>query len=136
VAGYPLTDLRVEMVEAPFVSGLTTEVGLRAAIQRGLAMAVREGQPLLLEPVMAIELLTPGDYAGKVLGSLQQKRGRIDGMQTRGDLEVIHARAPLVEMFGYMTELRSATKGRGTFTMEFSHHDNAPPEVMKRFGLL
>jgi elongation factor G len=136
VVGYPLTDLRVELVEAPFVPGLTTESGLRAAVQRGLAMAAREGRPLLLEPVMAIELLAPGDYAGKVLGSLQQKRGRIEGIQSRGDLEVIRAKVPLVEMFGYMTELRGATKGRGTFTMEFSHYDDAPPEVLKRFGLL
>lgn len=136
VVGYPLTDLRVELVEAPFVPGLTSEPGLRAAVQRGLAMAAREGRPLLLEPVMAIELLAPGDYAGKVLGSLQQKRGRIEGVQSRGDLEVIRAKVPLVEMFGYMTELRGATKGRGTFTMEFSHYDDSPPEVLKRFGLL
>jgi elongation factor G len=135
VAGYPLIDLSVEVLEVPFVSGLTTELGLRAAAQRGVMMAAREGRPLLLEPVMRLELLVPGEYAGKVLGSLQQKRGRVEGMLSRGDLEVIRARVPLIEMFGYMTELRSATKGRGTFSMEFSHYDDAPAEVLKRFGL-
>jgi elongation factor G len=134
-AGYPLTDLAIEVVETPFVPGLTTEVGLRAAAQRGMVMAAREGRPLLLEPVMSLELIAPADYAGKVLGSLQQKRGRVEGMQSRGDVELIRARVPLVEMFGYMTELRSATKGRGTFTMEFSHYDDAPAEVQQRFGL-
>ncbi|MEJ2199834.1 MAG: elongation factor G, partial [Desulfuromonadaceae bacterium] len=88
-----------------------------------------------LEPVMRLELIAPGEYAGKVLGSLQQKRGRVDGMLSRGEIEVIRARVPLIEMFGYMTELRSATKGRGTFSMEFSHYDDAPSEVLKRFGL-
>ncbi len=135
VAGYPLTDLSIEVAEAPFVPGVTTELGLRAATQRGMVMAAREGQPMLLEPVMSLELTVPAEYAGKVLGSLQQMRGRVDGMHSRGDIEVIRARVPLVEMFGYMTELRSASKGRGTFTMEFSHYDDAPAEVQKRFGL-
>lgn len=135
VAGYPLIDLAVEVLEAPFIPGVTTELGVRAAAQRGVVMAAREGLPLLLEPVMRLELIAPGEYAGKVLGSLQQKRGRVEGMQSRGDLEVIRARVPLIEMFGYMTELRSATKGRGTFSMEFSHYDDAPLEVLKRFGL-
>ncbi len=134
-AGYPLIDLEVRVVEVPYSAGVTTELGLRAAAQRGLALAAREGGPALLEPVMDIELIAPSDFAGKVLGSLQQKRGRVEGMQTRGDAEVIRAKVPLSEMFGYMTELRSATKGRGTFTMEFSHFDQAPPEALERFGL-
>ncbi|BCR03407.1 elongation factor G 1 [Desulfuromonas versatilis] len=134
-AGFPLTDIEVRVAEIPFAAGVTTELGLRAAAQRGLALAAREAGPTLLEPVMSLELIAPGDYAGKVLGSLQQKRGRVEGMQTRGDVEVIRAKVPLSEMFGYMTELRSATKGRGTFTMEFSHFDQAPAEVLERFGL-
>lgn len=90
---------------------------------------------VLLEPVMALEIIAPGEYAGKVLGTLQQKRGRIEGIETRDGEEVIAAHVPLAEMFGYMTELRSATKGRGTFTMEFSRFEAAPPEVQHRFGL-
>jgi elongation factor G len=135
VAGYPLIDLEVRVLAAPWQSGVTTGPGLLAAAQRGLAMAAREGAPTLLEPVMALELTVPGEYSGRVIGSLQQKRGRVEGMQSRGELEVIRGLVPLAEMFGYMTELRSATKGRGTFTLEFSHFDQAPPEVRQRFGL-
>jgi elongation factor G len=135
VAGYPLTDLEITVMEAPFEPGLTTEVGLRAAAQRGVALAARAGDPVLLEPIMALELIAPTEQAGRVLGSLQQKRGRVEGMQTRGDTEVIRAKVPLSEMFGYMTELRSATRGRGSYTMEFSHFDLAPAETRQRFGI-
>ncbi len=135
LSGYPLTDLEVRVTEAPFQPGVTTEHGLRAAAQLGLMSASRKGRPTLLEPVMVLELTVPADYSGRVVGTLQQKRGSVEGMQIRGDMEVIRARVPLSEMFGYMTELRSATKGRGTFTMEFSHFDQAPPEVRQRFGM-
>jgi len=134
-AGYPLTDLRVTVAEAPYEAGFTTEVGLLAAAQRGLAVAARQGQPTLLEPIMALELMVPSESAGKVLGSLQQKHGRSEGMETRGEMETIQAQVPLTEMFDYMTELRSATKGRGTFSMEFSHYDQAPDEVLRKFSL-
>jgi len=134
LAGYPLTDLRVRVAEAPFDPALTTAIGLRAAAQRGLALAARDGLPALLEPVMRLELTVPADQAGRVLGSLQQKRGRIEGMQSRGASEIIAALVPLSELFGYMTELRSATRGRGSFTMEFSHFDLAPEEAQRRFG--
>ncbi len=133
-AGYPLTDLRIRVTEAPVRQGTTTDLGMRAASQRGFALACREAGPTLLEPVMALELTVPNDYTGKVLGSLQQKRGQVEGMQSRGAADVIRAKVPLVEMFGYMTELRSATKGRGTYTMEFSHFDQAPAETLKKFN--
>jgi elongation factor G len=133
--GYPVTDVEIRVTEAPFEPGITTEIGLRAAAQRGLAMALREGRAALLEPIMTLELSTPADYTGKVIGSLQQKRGRVEGVTSRGAMEIIRAHVPLAEMFGFMTELRSATRGRGAFTMEFSHFDQAPPETMKRFGL-
>jgi elongation factor G len=135
VAGYPLTDLEVEVLELPVLPGQTTSIGVRAATQRGLALAVREGAPILLEPLMTLEVITPSEYAGKVLGGLQQKRGRIEGLQSRIGGEVIQATVPLSEMFGYMTELRSATRGHGTFTMEFSRFDRALPETQRRFGL-
>jgi elongation factor G len=133
--GYPLTDLEVRVLETPYEAGITTEVGVLAAAQRGLAMAARQGRPTLLEPVMALELFVPSEFAGKALGSLQQKRGRVDGMQSRAGMETIRAKVPLAEMFDYMTELRSATKGRGTFSMEFAYYDQAPVETLRRFGL-
>ena len=132
--GYPLTDLEVRILEAPFQPGATTVLGLRAAAQRGFFLAATAAL-VLLEPVMKLEIILPEEYAGKVLGTLQQKRGRIEGIDAREGEEVIAAFVPLAEMFGYMTELRSATKGRGTFTMEFSRFDTAPPETQRRFGL-
>jgi len=135
LTGYPLADLEVRLLEAPFEPGSTTELGLRAAAQKGLVMAARSAGPFLLEPVMALELTVPAESAGKVLGALQQKRGRVEGIETRDDLEIIRALTPLAGMFGYMTELRSATKGRGSYTMEFSHFDRAPQEVQRQFGL-
>jgi elongation factor G len=84
---------------------------------------------------MQIEITLPVEYSGKVLGGLQQKRGRVEKVQAVGELETIHAQMPLSEMFGYMTELRSTTRGRGSFSMEFSHFDDAPQETLRRFGL-
>ncbi len=135
LAGYPLTDLQIDVLQAPYLPGTTTELGLRAAAQRALALGAREGEPTLLEPVMALELIVPEENSGRVLGALQQKRGRIEGMAVRGTDQVIRATVPLAEMFGYMTDLRSATKGRGTYSMEFSHFDRAPDETLRRLGI-
>ena len=133
--GYPLVDLSIEVLEIPFEPGLTSEAGIRAAVQRGLAMAVREGRLLLLEPLMSLELTVPREYLGRVLDTLQQKRGRVEKVSDNGNNEVLRATVPLAEMFGYMTELRSATRGRGDYTMEFFRFDVAPIEVQQRFGL-
>ncbi|MRR37270.1 elongation factor G, partial [bacterium] len=136
ITGYPVTDLEVRVLEAPYEPGITTEIGLKAAAQRGLSLALREAGPTLLEPIMLLELTAPADCTGRVIGSLQQKRCRVEGIASRGAVEVIRANVPLAEMFGYMTELRSATKGRGSFSMEFSHFDPAPADILKRFGFL
>jgi elongation factor G len=135
LTGFPLIDLEVKVLDIPFEQGVTSETGVRAAAQRGIVMAAREAGVLLLEPIMALEIVTPQESAGKVLGSLQQKRGRVEGILTEGELQTIRALVPLAEMFGYMTELRSATKGRGTFTMEFARFDPSPPDVRQRLGL-
>jgi elongation factor G len=134
IFGYPLTDMEVRIMEAPLDPGFTTDSGLRAATQRGLMMALRSSGSALLEPIMSLELTAPAEYTGKVLGSLQKKRGRVEGVTSRGEGEIVRASVPLAEMFGYMSEVRSATKGRGSFTMEFSHFDLAPAETVKRFG--
>ena len=133
--GYPMVDLSVVVEQVPIESGVTSALGVRAAAQRALILAVRAAKPILLEPVMALEITLPNEFSGKVLGTLQQKSGRIEGMESRDVIDIIHAHVPLSEMFGYMTELRSATQGRGSFTMEFSHYDKAPDAVLKRFGL-
>jgi len=133
--GYPMVDLSVVVERVPIEPGVTTALGVRASAQRCLMLAVRAARPILLEPVMALEITLPNEFSGKVLGTLQQKSGRIEGMESRDVVDVIRAHVPLSEMFGYMTELRSATQGRGSFTMEFSHYDKAPDAVLKRFGL-
>ncbi len=133
--GYPMVDMSIVVEQVPVVPGVTTALGVRAAAQRGLTLAVRAAQPILLEPVMALEITTPSDFSGKVLSGLQQKRGRIEGMESRDVVDLVRAHVPLSEMFGYMTELRSATQGRGSFTMEFSHYDKALDAVLERFGL-
>jgi elongation factor G len=137
LTGYPLTDLQVEVLEIPVEPGMPapTESALRAAARRGMVMAAREAVPMLLEPIMSLELEVPTENLGKVLGSLQQKSGRVEGFDTRGDIEVVRATVPLAEMFGYMTDLRSVTKGRGSYTMEFQRFEAAPAEVQERFGL-
>jgi elongation factor G len=135
LAGYPLVDLAVEVTELVWLPGSTTLIGVRAAAQRGLSLAVRAAAPTLLEPVMALEVSTPAEYSGRVLGGLQQKRGRVEGLESHESYELVRASVPLAGMFGYMTELRSATQGRGSFTMTFSHYDQAPPATLARFGL-
>ncbi|MFZ2950275.1 MAG: elongation factor G [Desulfuromonadaceae bacterium] len=132
--GYPLTDLEVR-IEIPLESGVPSEQGLRAAAMRGLVLAAQGGGPLLLEPIMSLELEIPAEYLGKVIGSLQQKRGRVEGLEQRGTVETVRATVPLAEMFGFMTELRSATKGHGSYTMEFLRFDEAPAGIQVSFGL-
>ncbi len=133
--GYPMVDMSLVVERVPLDPGVTTALGVRAAAQRGLMLAVRAARPILLEPVMALAITLPNEFSGKVLGTLQQKSGRIEGLESRDVIDTIRALVPLSEMFGYMTELRSATQGRGSFTMEFSHYDKAPKAVMERFGL-
>ncbi len=135
VAGYPLTDMKLVLTKAPYDSNKTTDLGISAALNRAVSLALSGGKPTMLEPVMALELTAPADYTGRVMGSLQQKRGQVEGVISRPGQDVIRATVPLLEMFGYMTELRSATKGQGSFTMEFSHFDQAPAETLQKFGI-
>ena len=135
MTGYPLTDLAVQVQEIPLAAGLPSEPALRTVALRGLVLAAREGGALLLEPIMALELEVPTENLGRVLGTLQQKRGRVEGMEQRGDREVVRAIVPLAEMFGYMTELRSITRGRGSYSMEFLRFEEAPSGIQEQFGL-
>jgi len=134
--GYPLTDLEVQVLEIPLETGVPSEPGLRTAALRGLVLAARDGGPLLLEPIMSLELEMPTENLGRVLGSLQQKRGRVEGLDRRGNSEVVRATVPLAEMFGFMTELRSATRGHGSYTMEFLRFEEAPAGIQERFDLV
>ena len=123
------------LVEAPYNSNKTTDLGISAAISRAIGQALKNGKSTLLEPVMILELIAPSDYTGRVISSLNQKRGQVEGITSHPGEDIVRATVPLIEMFGYMTELRSATKGQGSFTMEFSHFDQAPAETLQKFGI-
>jgi len=132
VSGYPLVDLSATVLQIPWEPGVTSEQGVLTALGRGFPEALRKGGVLLLEPVMALEITVPAEYAGKVLGGIQQKRGKVEGLTSSGQDDIIRAIVPLAELFGYMTELRSATKGGGSFTMEFRCYEPAPSELQQR----
>lgn len=137
LAGFPVVDVRASLYHGSFHDVDSSEMSFKIAGQMVLKEGVRQGKPVILEPVMAVEVVAPEDYSGSVMGSFVSNRGLVEGMEMRSDgLQSLKAKVPLSEMFGYATNLRSMTQGRGTFTMEFSHY--APvtrqiaDEIMKR----
>jgi elongation factor G len=123
LAGYPIVDLKATLYDGSFHEVDSSEMAFKIAGSMALKEGVQQGKPILLEPVMRIEIVTPEEYTGDVIGNLSSRRGMIEGMEVRAEgLQAIKARAPLAEMFGYATTLRSMTQGRGTFTMEFEHY--------------
>lgn len=121
-AGYPVIDLRVTLVDGEYHAEKSSDTAVRAAAMGALNQCLREGASTLLEPVMSVQVETPEDFTGEVLGSLTHRRGTIHSVKKLGQMEVISSKVPLKEMFGYTTTLRSLTKGRGTFTMELSSY--------------
>ena len=126
VAGYPLIDIKVELVDGSYHDVDSSEMAFRIAGSMALREGVRRARPVLLEPVMDVEVVTPGDYMGDIMGDLSSRRGRVGGMTERGGARVIGASVPLGEMFGYSTSLRSMSQGRAVYTMQFSHYDQVP----------
>jgi len=129
LAGYPIVDLRVALVDGSFHEVDSSELAFKIAASMALKNGLQEAAPVLLEPIMKLEVIVPEEFTGEVVGDLSARRARIEGMTPRGNLQVIRAQAPLAQMFGYATALRSMTQGRGTFTMEFDHYDRLPPEL-------
>ncbi len=123
--GFPMVDVEVRVKEAVFQEGASTEIAFRAAASMGLRHACEHADPVLLEPMMSLEVLVPEAFMGEVIGDINSRQGRIEQLEPRGPIQVIRAVAPLSRMFGYSTALRSITQGRGTFTMVFSHYDPA-----------
>jgi len=121
--GFPMIDVEVVLEDAVFEEGLSSEIAFRAAASKGLRSALEKADPVLLEPMMRVELLVPEAYLGEVIGDLNSRRGRVEHIEPRGPIQMVRAVAPLARMFGYSTSLRSITQGRGTFTMVFSHYD-------------
>ncbi|MBM3941103.1 MAG: elongation factor G [SAR202 cluster bacterium] len=123
VAGYPVVDIKVTLVDGSFHPVDSNEMAFKIAGSMGLKAAMQQAAPILLEPVMVLQVITPGQYLGDVLGDLSSRRGRIRSMEGQGDTQVVEADVPLVEMFGYATDLRSKTQGRATYTMEFGRYE-------------
>lgn len=123
LAGYPIVDVKATLYDGSFHDVDSSEMAFKIAGSMALKAGVQKGSPVLLEPIMKVEVVAPEDYTGDVIGNLSANRGMIDGMEMRsGSLQTVKARVPLAEMFGYATRLRSMTQGRGTFTMEFDHY--------------
>ena len=122
IAGFPVVDLKVTLYDGSYHEVDSSEMAFKIAASMGLKDGVRKGRPLLLEPVMKVEVTTPEDFLGAVLSDLNARRGHVEGMEARGNAQVIKALVPLASMFGYTTELRSATQGRATSSMEFAYY--------------
>jgi len=121
-AGYPVIDMKIILLDGEYHPDRSTDMAFKAATSSALNQCLRDASPVLLEPVMAVQVEVPEDFTGDVMGSLTHRRGTIEGVEKHGQLEVISAKIPLIEMFGYTTSLRSLTQGRGSFTMELAHY--------------
>ena len=133
LAGYPMTDIRVSLVDGSFHEVDSSEMAFKMAAIFAFKEGVEKGLPVFLEPIMSVEVIIPEDYLGDVLGQISARRGEILGMDMRhGNTQAVRARVPLAEMFGYATELRSATQGRGVFSMEFDHYAPVSDSVAQK----
>jgi elongation factor G len=126
LAGYPMSDIKVILYDGSYHDVDSSEIAFKVAGSLAIKEAVRKAKPVLLEPIMAVEVVVPDQYMGDVIGDLQSRRGKLEGMQLRGTTQIIKSMVPLSEMFGYATELRSRTQGRGSFTMHFGRYEEVP----------
>jgi elongation factor G len=126
IAGYPMVDVKVELVYGSYHDVDSSEMAFKIAGSMAVKDGARKAGAIILEPIMKVEVVSPNDYMGDVLGDLSSRRGRIGGMNQRGEAQVIDAQVPLAEMFGYSTKLRSMSQGRAVYSMEFSHYEEVP----------
>jgi len=131
LAGYPMVDLRVRLTFGSYHDVDSSEMAFKIAGSMAIKEAARKASPVLLEPVMAVEVVTPEDYMGDVIGDLSSRRGRVEGMEQKGNSQAIRALVPLADMFGYATDLRSRTQGRATYTMQFHSYAEVPEAIAK-----
>jgi len=126
LAGYPMVDVKAELVYGSYHDVDSSEMAFKIAGSMAIKEAVKRANPVILEPIMNVEVVCPNDYMGDILGDLSARRGKIGGMTQRGEAQVIAASVPLSEMFGYSTKLRSQSQGRAVYSMEFSHYEEVP----------
>jgi len=131
LAGYPMVDVRVTLVDGSYHEVDSSEMAFKIAGSMAVKEAARKASPVLLEPVMEVEVVTPEDYMGDVMGDLSARRGRVEGLEQRGPNHVVRAQVPLAEMFGYATDLRSRTQGRATYTMQFQAYSEVPESISR-----
>jgi len=129
IAGYPVTDVRVRLVDGSYHEVDSSDMAFAIAASMAFKEGVKKGAPVLLEPIMLLEVIVPEQYVGDVMGDITARRGKVTGIEMRKNAQVIRAHVPLAEMFGYATTLRSATQGRATYTMQFSHYEPVPAKI-------
>jgi elongation factor G len=129
LAGYEMVDLAVTVIDGSYHDVDSSEMAFKIAGSMAFKEACRRASPKLLEPIMRVEVVVPEDYMGPVISDLNSRRGQLQGRESRSGSEIINVQVPLAEMFGYATDIRSRTQGRGSFTMHFSHYQQAPPNV-------
>jgi len=129
VAGFPVVDIKVQLIDGAYHEVDSSALAFEIAARAGLREALQKGGSVLLEPIMKVEVVTPEDYTGSVIGDLNSRRGQIQGQDMRGNANVINAMVPLANMFGYVNTLRSMSQGRATFTMQFDHYEQVPSNV-------
>lgn len=130
--GFPVVDVKVTLYDGSYHEVDSSEMAFKIAGSMAIKEAVQKGDPVILEPIMRVEVTTPEEYMGDVIGDLNARRGQILGMEPRGNAQVIRAYVPLAEMFGYATDLRSKTQGRGSFVMFFDHYQEVPKQIQEK----
>jgi len=132
LAGFPVVDVAVTLVDGSYHDVDSSEMAFKVAGSMAFKEASKRAKPVLLEPVMAVEVVTPEEYMGDVIGNINSRRGQIEGMEPRGNAQVIRARVPLAEMFGYATDVRTMSQGRATYTMQFLHYAEVPHSIAEK----
>ena len=128
-AGYPMVDVRATLTDGKYHDTDSSEIAFKIAGSLALKEAARRAKPVLLEPVMAVEVVTPQEFIGDVIGDLSRRRGRVESQEPRGNAIAVKGSVPLAAMFGYATDLRSTTQGRANYTMQFDRYEEVPPNI-------
>src|SRR5262249_47030276 len=129
LAGYPMVDVKTTLYDGSYHDVDSSEIAFKIAGSMAVKAAAQRADPVLLEPVMSVEVVVPEEYIGDVIGDINSRRGRIESYELRGSSQIIRAMVPLAEMFGYATDIRSRTQGRGSYTMHFAHYEETPAAV-------
>jgi elongation factor G len=132
LAGYPVVDVKATLVFGSYHDVDSSEMAFKIAASMAFKEAAKQARPIILEPIMEVEVVAPSDYLGDIIGDLSSRRGKVGGMTQRGDAQVVAAHVPLAEMFGYSTTLRSMSQGRAVYSMQFAHYEEVPKNVAEQ----